>query len=237
MKTAVVTGGTRGIGKKISEMLLRNGWRVFGIYCENESCAGEFLKENPGGMLSVLKCDVSNPAEVDEVFSQIGGVDLLVNNAGIADINLLTDLSNERIERIISVNLTGAIFTTKAVLPHMVRKKSGNIINISSMWGETGASCEAVYSGAKAGLIGFTKAMAKEVGPSGIRVNCVTPGVIMTEMNKALDEETLNCLKDETPLCKIGTPEDVANAVEFLISEKASFITGEVLKVNGGLVI
>ncbi|MBE6836423.1 MAG: SDR family oxidoreductase [Ruminococcus sp.] len=237
MKTAVVTGGTRGIGKSISEMLLKNGFKVFAVYCNNQSCAEDFLKENPDGMLSVVKCDIGNPAEVSEVFSKFGGVDILINNAGIADINLLTDLSDEQIQRLISVNLTGAIFTTKAVLPYMVRQKSGNIINISSMWGETGASCETVYSAAKAGLIGFTKAMAKEVGPSGIRVNCITAGVIMTEMNKNLDAETLNSLRDETPLCKIGTPEDVANAVEYLISEKASFITGEILKVNGGLVI
>ncbi len=237
MKTAVVTGGTRGIGKSISEMLLRNGYRVFAVYCENDACAESFKNEQNNDFLNVIKCDISDGKSVAEIFSKIGGVDLLINNAGIADINLLTDLSDERIEKIISVNLTGAIFTTKAVLPHMVNKKCGNIINISSMWGEVGASCEAVYSAAKAGLIGFTKAMAKETGLSGIRVNCITAGVIMTEMNKNLDEETLNSLREETPLNKIGTPEDVANAVEYLISEKASFITGEVLKVNGGLVI
>lgn len=237
MKTAVVTGGTRGIGKSISEMLLKNGYRVFAVYCENDACAMEFKNTHNGEMLEIIKCDISDGKNVEDTFKKIGNVDLLVNNAGIADINLLTDLSDERIERIISVNLTGAIFTTKAVLPYMVNQKCGNIINISSMWGEVGASCEAVYSAAKAGLIGFTKAMAKEVGLSGILVNCITAGVIMTEMNKNLDEETINSLREETPLNKIGTPDDVANAVEYLISEKASFITGEVLRVNGGIVI
>lgn len=234
---AVITGGTRGIGKSISSMLLKNGYEVFALYCRDEQSANAFKAKHQSELLEVLKCDVSDANEVKKVFEQIKNVDLLVNNAGIADINLLTDLSDERINQIIATNLTGAIYTTKAVLPHMVRKKSGNIINISSMWGEIGASCEAVYSATKAGLIGFTKAMAKEVGPSGIRVNAITAGVIMTDMNASLGEDVLEELKDETPLGLLGQPEDIANAVEFLISEKAKFITGEVLKVNGGMVI
>lgn len=237
MKTAVVTGGTRGIGRAISLMLLKNGWQVYALFEKNSSCAYEFKNENKDKPLTVLKCDVSDSDEVSHIFEEIGSADLLVNNAGIADINLLTDLSYERIKRLIDVNLTGAVFCTRAVLPSMIRKKSGNIVNISSMWGETGASCEAVYSAAKAGLIGFTKAVAKEVGLSGIRVNCISPGVIMTEMNASLDKEVISQLKEEIPLNKTGTPQDVADAVEFLISHKAQFITGEVLKVNGGMVI
>lgn len=237
MKIAVVTGGTRGIGKSISKMLLDVGYKVYALYCDNQRSAIDFLNENKGLPLFIYKCDISDKNSVSQFFSKVGEVDLLVNNAGISDINLLTDITDEKVEKIISTNLTGAILATKAVIPYMVREKSGNIVNISSMWGEVGASCEAVYSAAKAGLIGFTKAMAKEVGPSGIRVNCITPGVIMTDMNASLDENTLNYLTEETPLCKIGTPKDVANAVEFLISEKSSFITGEILKVNGGLVI
>lgn len=237
MKVAVVTGGTRGIGKSVSRMLLQNGYKVFALFCNDEKSAFEFKNEMSDFPLEVIKCDVGDMKSVCQVFKEIKNVDVLVNNAGISDINLLTDLSDEAIEKIIATNLTGAIYTTKAVLPYMVREKSGNIVNISSMWGEVGASCEAVYSATKAGLIGFTKAMAKEVAPSGIRVNCVTPGVIMTDMNKTLGEEILEELKEETPLGVLGEPEDIADAVEFLISPKAKFITGEVLKVNGGMVI
>lgn len=237
MKTAVVTGATRGIGKAVSQMLLNNGWRVVGLFCENSKAADDFAKSNSHMPLTVIKCDITDSEKVSKVFSDIGRIDLLVNNAGIADINLLTDQSFERIRRIIDVNLTGAVFCTKAVLPSMIREKSGSIINISSMWGEVGASCEAVYSAAKAGIIGFTKAMAKEVGLSGIRVNCISAGVIMTEMNSSLSEDDINLLKAETPLGAVGTPENIADAVEFLISPKAEFITGEILKVNGGLVI
>lgn len=234
---AVVTGGTRGIGKSICNMLLKNGYTVYALFCRDEISAEKFKSENPKLPLEIIKCDVSDPNAVEKTFEKIGNVDVLINNAGIADINLLTDLSNERINQIVATNLTGAIFTTKAVLPHMVREKRGNIVNISSMWGEVGASCEAVYSATKAGLIGFTKAMAKEVGPSGIRVNAITAGVIMTEMNVSLGEEILEELKDEAPLEMLGTPEDIADAVEFLISTKAKFITGEILKVNGGMIV
>lgn len=237
MKTAVVTGGTRGIGKAVSETLLDNGWRVFALYRENEKAAKEFSEKYSQEALTVLKCDVSDSGEISRVFGEIGSCDLLVNNAGISDINLFTDLSDERISEIISVNLTGAMLCAKAVIPKMVSKKSGCIINVSSMWGEVGASCEAVYSAAKAGLIGFTKALAKELGPSGIRVNCVSCGVISTRMNASLSESDLEALKEETPLGVIGTPQNVADAVFFLSSEKAEFITGETLRVNGGLVI
>lgn len=237
MKTAVVTGGTRGIGKAISEMLIKNGWRVFALFCEDTNSANGFAKEFPGESLTVCRCDVSKPEEISRVFGEIGSVSLLVNNAGTAKIDILTDLPDETIHRLIDVDLTGTILCSKAVLPSMVRAGEGLIINISSMWGEVGASCEAVYSAAKAGVIGFTKALAKEAAPSGIRVNCVSPGFIGTEMNSCLEPEVFREIVSDTPLGRAGTPRDVADAVEFLISEKASFITGEVIRVNGGLVI
>lgn len=237
MKSAVVTGGTRGIGKSICERLLEDGYRVYAIYCENDAAAEQFTAEASDPLLSVHRCDISDGSAVSLLFEEIGSVDVLINNAGIADINLLTDLSDERIEKIISVNLTGAIFCSKAALRSMVRNKCGSIVNISSMWGDVGASCEVVYSAAKAGLSGFTKALAKEVGLSGIRVNCVSAGVINTQMNASLGEEALRELREEIPLYRLGETGDVADAVMFLISDKAKFITGEILKVNGGMVV
>lgn len=237
MDTAVVTGGTRGIGAAVSEALLDSGWRVVALYCKNDLKAAEFEESQKGKPLTVCRCDISSSEEIERVFGEIGRVGLLVNNAGVSEISLLTDLSGQRISELISVDLTGAILCSKAVIPSMVREKKGSIINISSMWGETGASCEAVYSAAKAGLIGFTKALAKELAPSGIRVNCVSPGFIQTEMNASLGSEAIADIIEEIPLGKAGTPKDVAAAVEFLASEKAGYITGEVLRVNGGLVI
>ncbi len=237
MDTAVVTGGTRGIGAAVSETLLDSGWRVVALYCKNDLKATEFEESQKGKPLTVCRCDISSSEEIERVFGEIGRVGLLVNNAGVSEISLLTDLSGQRISELISVDLTGAILCSKAVIPSMVREKKGSIINVSSMWGEAGASCEAVYSAAKAGLIGFTKALAKELAPSGIRVNCVSPGFIQTEMNASLGSEAIADIIEEIPLGKAGTPKDVAAAVEFLASEKAGYITGEVLRVNGGLVI
>lgn len=237
MKTAIVTGGTRGIGKEISLMLLNNGYRVYSLFAENFQKAKEFADYASSENLSVCQCNVSDVNQIQDIFSQIGTVDLLVNNAGIACIDLFTAISDEKLEELISVNLTGAMHCSRAVLPKMISKHSGNIINISSMWGEVGASCEVVYSATKAGLIGFTKALAKEVGLSNIRVNCVSAGVIMTEMNSQLSQENISALIDETPLSKTGTAKNIADAVEFLVSDKAEFITGEILRVNGGMVI
>ncbi|NLZ46645.1 MAG: 3-oxoacyl-ACP reductase FabG [Clostridiales bacterium] len=237
MKTAVVTGGTRGIGREISTMLINNGYRVFGLFAENFETAREFYQQINSESLTICQCDVSDINQIKKVFGEIGSVDLLVNNAGIACIDLFTSISNQKLEELISVNLTGAMHCSRAVLPNMINNQFGNIINISSMWGEVGASCEVVYSATKAGLIGFTKALAKEVGLSGIRVNCVSAGVIMTDMNSSLSKENLNSLIEDTPLAKTGTSKNIADAVEFLISDKAEFITGEVLRVNGGMVI
>ena len=160
---------------------------------------------------------------------------MLVNNAGIAEQSLFTDITDEMWHKMIETNLSGAFYCSRAVLKYMINRKCGKIINISSIWGETGGSCEVHYSSAKAGLIGMTKALAKEVGLSGITVNCVSPGVILTDMTSHFDEDTMNELKNETPLNKIGTPQDVAGAVSFLASPDADFITGQDLAVNGGM--
>lgn len=240
MKTAVVTGGGKGIGAAICKRLADDGFFV--VICYNSS-----QKEAIG-----LQAELKNALAVKADFSKNGGAELLynaieearlspvsvlVNNAGVSNQKLLFDITEEEIESQYKVNLKSVFDTCKLFVPKMVQAQYGRVINISSMWGVTGASCEVVYSAVKAGVIGFTKAFAKEVGPSRVTVNCIAPGVIMTDMCKNLSEETLKELKEETPLMKLGTPEDVANAVSFLASENAGFITGQVLGVNGGFVI
>ncbi len=237
-KTVLITGGSRGIGAAAVRAFSGAGYKVAFIYNRSEKKADELANELGA---YAIKADVSNSAEVKNAVAQamdkLGGVDVLVNNAGIAQIKLFTDITDDDWNKMIGTNLTGTFNCTREVLPQMINRKSGCIINISSMWGEVGASCEVHYSAAKAGIIGMTKALAKEVGLSGIRVNCVTPGVIATEMNGDLDEETLASLKEETPLGRIGSAEDVANTLLFLASDEASFITGQVIGVNGGFII
>ena len=237
MKTVLVTGGSKGIGKAICEIFLNKGYNVAFCYSKDDEAANEFLATN--NKLRCYKVDVSVKNDVEQMVADIaetfGTVDILVNNAAIGCIKLFTDMSEIEWQRILSVNLTGAFNCASAVLPDMIRKKSGHIINISSMWGVTGASCEVAYSATKAGLIGMTKALAKEVGPSNIRVNCIAPGVIDTEMNANLSSEDMEALTDETPLGIIGTPLDVAKCALFL--SESEFITGQVIGVNGGMVI
>ena len=241
MKTVLVTGGSKGIGRAICEIFLNKGYKVAFCYSKYDEAAKDFLaaKSATSDKLRCYKVDVSVKNEVEQMVADIadnfGTVDILVNNAAIGCIKLFTDMSEIEWQRILSVNLTGAFNCTSAVLPDMIRKKSGHIINISSMWGVTGASCEVAYSTTKAGLIGMTKALAKEVGPSNIRVNCIAPGVIDTEMNANLSREDIDALTDETPLGIIGTPLDVAKCALFL--SESEFITGQVIGVNGGMVI
>lgn len=240
---ALVTGASGGIGRSIALRLALDGYAV-AVHCyRNEQKAYAVCEEIRalGGVAEVFVCDITDADAVDfmvnEICRTMGAVSVLVNNAGIAQQKLFTDISVEEWHGMMAVHVDGAFYTCRAVLPDMIRAHCGSIVNISSMWGQTGGSCEVHYSAAKAALIGLTKALAKEVGPAGIRVNCVAPGVIQTEMLAELSRETLNDLAEETPLCRLGTPEDVAAAVSFLASDGAGFITGQVLAPNGGIVI
>lgn len=242
-KTAVVTGGSRGIGRSIVLSLAQKGYNVVFCYEKNESAAAETEKEarDLGAQVYAFKADVSKSEEAERLFAfteeRLSGADILVCNAGIGRQKLFTDITDEDFDRMIGVNLKGVFYCCRRALPYMINKKWGRIINVTSMWGETGGSCEVDYSAAKAGVIGLTKALAKEVGPSGITVNAVSPGVIDTDMNSAFTQEDMASLAEETPLCRIGRPEEVAAAAVFLAGEEASFITGQVLGVNGGIVI
>ncbi len=243
MRTAVVTGASRGIGKATAKKLCENGFALAIIYKNSAEKALAFKNEliKDGFTAECYEADVSSSKQVNAAFEKIkkdlGRIEVLVNNAGISQQSLFTEITDEMWQEMINTNLTGVFNCCRAALPDMIKNHSGVIVNIASMWGETGASCEVHYSAAKAGVIGLTKALAKEVGMSGIRVNAVSPGVIKTDMLSSFSEADLEELKNETPLMRLGAPEDVANAVEFLVSEKASFITGQVLSLNGGFVI
>lgn len=234
MKKAVVTGGSGGIGSAICKSLAENGYYVYVGYSSSAEKAEKIALEVGG---EAVKIDVSDLGNISAVCEKIGEIDLLVNNAGISEIDLFTSISKEKSSKIMQVNLIGAMELTRKILPAMIRRKSGCIINIGSMWGNVGASCEVDYSASKAGLIGFTKALAKEVAPSGIRVNCISPGFIMTEMNSRFSAEDLELIREEIPLGIFGKPRHVADAVEFLASEKAEYITGQIISVNGGMVV
>ncbi len=237
-KVAFVTGGAKGIGSAIVKRFVKDGYKVAFSY--NNSCdKAEMLCNELDENCKAYKLDITDSNAVNEVVADIeksfGEISILVNNAGIAEQALFTDITDEMWHKMIETNLSGAFFCSRAVLKYMINRKCGKIINISSIWGEIGGSCEVHYSSAKAGLIGMTKALAKEVGLSGITVNSVSPGVILTDMTSHFDEDTMNELKGETPLNRIGTPEDVAGAVAFLASDDANFITGQDLAVNGGM--
>ena len=233
---ALVTGGSKGIGEAICKQLANDGYTVIVNYNSSKINAQKVAKDINGYS---YKADVSNLQEVktmvDYIIQNFGSIDLLVNNAGISVVGLFHQVSKEDAKRILDINLNGVLNCTSEVVKHMISKKGGNIINISSMWGEIGGSCEVHYSATKSAIIGFTKALAKEVGLSGIRVNCVSPGVIDTSMNSHLSQEDLNSLKEEIPLYRLGTPQDVANVVSFLASSRASYITAQDIAVNGGI--
>ena len=243
MATVWITGASRGIGRACALLFGQKGWNVAVNYHTSESAALSLCRELEGmGVKALaLQGDVSDAVQVRRMASRaeyaFGGIDVLVNNAGIAQQKLFTQLTESDWDRMFDVNVKGMFHCCQAVAPMMIAAGKGSIVNLSSMWGQVGGACEVHYSAAKAAVIGFTRALAKELGLSGIRVNCVAPGVIDTEMNAALGPETMESLREQTPLGCIGTPEQVAQAVLFLAGEDSSFITGQVLSPNGGFVI
>jgi len=230
----LVTGASRGIGFCIAESFARRGDTVFAVYNKTESTLPPLAEklDELGFTLTPIRCDVSDEDEVCDMLQKIGDVDILINNAGIAQFSLLSDITSDDWNRMLDVNLKSAFLLSRECSRGMIRRQFGRIINISSVWGVVGGSCESHYSASKAGLIGFTRALAKELGPSGITVNCIAPGVIETEMNSRLSDADKLALCDETPLGRLGTPEDVTNAALFFAD--ASFVTGETLSVGGG---
>jgi 3-oxoacyl-[acyl-carrier protein] reductase len=242
-KIALVTGASRGIGRGIALELAREGWDVCVNYAHSRQAAEDVVQQirTMGRRAVAVQADVADSAAVNAMVqtaeAELGPVSLLVNNAGISGMGLFQDVTDEMWDRYMAVNLTGARNAIRAVLPHMLHEKAGCIINISSIWGLRGASCEVAYSCTKAALIGLTRSLALELGPSHIRVNCVAPGVINTDMVQSLGQETLDDLASQTPLGRLGTAEDVAHAVAFFASEKASFITGQILTADGGFVV
>lgn len=233
-KIALVTGGAGGIGTAICRSLAKDGYHVIVNYFHSKEKAERIAAEINGTSACF---DVADAEAVREYVNKLGHIDLLINNAGISEIELFTSIPQTAADRILGVNLVGTMNCARAVLPSMINRKNGCIINISSMWGQCGASCEVDYSASKSGIIGFTKALAKEVAPSGIRVNCIAPGFIMTEMNNRFTPEELDAIRMEIPLDAFGEPRHIADAVSFLASSKAEYITGQVLAVNGGMII
>ena len=242
-KVAFITGASRGIGRAIARRMASEGYAVGIGYLQSREQAQALADElrSQGKEALAVQGDVSDRAAITNAIRRVedayGPVTLLVNNAGIARQQQFQDITEDFWRRLFAVNVDGAFHTVQAVLPHMLHEKEGCIVNISSIWGQRGASCEVAYSSTKAALIGLTRSLAMELAPSGVRVNCVAPGVIRTDMTETLGEETLRDLAEQTPLGRLGTPEDIAAAVAFLAGGGASFITGQVLTSDGGFIL
>ena len=232
MEHVLITGGSRGIGAAAVKAFCEAGYRVTFFYCSNETAARAVAAQTGA---TAVRCDVSDEASVQNAVAALPKVDILINNAAVAHYGLISQIRPEEFRRLFAVNVEGVYHCVRAVLPAMLEKQQGCIINTASMWGQVGASCEVAYSASKGAIIAMTKALAKELAPSGIRVNCVSPGVIRTEMTECLGEETLAALAEETPLERLGSGEDVAQALLYLA--KAGFVTGQILAVNGGFVV
>ena len=243
MKYALITGASGGIGAAAAREFARRGWGVAIHYHHGAEKAAVLAEElsKTGTPVMTVQADVADRGQVermvDNVLDKFCQLDILVCNAGLSHIGLLSDIDEEEWRRLFAVNVDGVYHCCRAAMPHFIHRKAGSIVTVASMWGQVGASCEVAYSAAKGAVIAFTKALAKELGPSGIRVNCVSPGTIDTEMNRHLTAEDLAALAEETPLERIGTPEEAARAIAFLAGDEASFITGQVLAPNGGMVI
>ncbi|MBG0254670.1 SDR family oxidoreductase [Clostridioides difficile] len=242
-KTVLITGGARGIGKAMSKAFAKEGYNVLVNFNKSENEAKELytILNEKNFSVKLFKANISNREDVEDMvdycIKEFGGLDVLVNNAGVSQDKLFTDITEEDWDNMMNINLKGSFYCSQVALKYMISEKKGNIINISSIWGISGASCEVHYSITKAGIIGMTKALAKEVGPSNIRVNSIAPGVINTDMLSGYNEEDIDALVEETPLMRLGTPEDIANCAIFLASDKSNFITGQVISPNGGFVI
>jgi 3-oxoacyl-[acyl-carrier protein] reductase len=242
-KTVLITGASRGIGRAMATVFAENNYHVLINYLKAEREARLLEQEltKQGYTVAVYRADVIQKAQVTEMIATgeklFGSIDVLINNAGISQFKLFTEVSEEEWDTMLNIHLKGMFNCCQGILPSMIHQKKGKIINIASIWGLVGASCEVPYSTAKAGMIGFTKALAKEVGPSGIQVNCIAPGIIETEMNEGLNNMEKKQLKEETPLLRFGKPEEIAHLALYLASAKADFITGQVISPNGGFVI
>lgn len=243
LKTVIITGASKGIGKSMAETFADNGYNVLINYNSSHDEALKLYNSliEKGRSVRTFKADVSKRNEVDSMidfcYKEFNGIDILINNAGIAETKLFIDISEQDWDKMMNINLKGVFNCTQSVLRHMISQKSGKIINISSIWGIVGASCESHYSASKAAIIGLTKSLAKELGPSNIQVNSIAPGVIKTDMLSEYSEDDLNDLKEDTPLLRLGTPKDISSCALFLASDAADFITGQVISPNGGFVI
>lgn len=242
-KTAIITGASKGIGAATAILFAQKGYNVV-INYNNSVESAKILTtslRSRGHSVVAMKADVSNRLETDllikETLYKFGTIDVLVNNAGVSNVGLINEIDDIDVKRIFDVNLLGTYNCCKSVCPVMINQKSGKIINIASMWGETGASCEVAYSASKAGVIGLTKALAKELAPSGINVNCVSPGIIDTSMNSNLSADDIDSFIESVPLARIGFPEEIANMVYYLCTENSDYITGQIIGINGGVVI